>query len=565
MANQSSPYVQLHRDIVIAADIYGGQDQDPRILAAGMGFEGIMNIPGLNSEADIDLAYQAGAGVVDSLLGLDPSAPLRNITSALGPGFQVSGYANNLVSETFLDAMPIEFSHPLLPSTVLPENFRIRLNNGETAIPLYVGLIPNYDFNERQTMVAMGYFSNGLKTGDKDSIYPVQFDVVNSDNPLQLVTSDGLFNGSGLSSESNNPYDDLNGPLLVGAKLSRLSLAGDYTNPINFTGPNHGVESYGTSKDLYRLRLFTGGGFSPDGVSGLLPDDFSNYFQLEVDGPDSNSLIVDKSSQTYEVKGGSISVLGIADLAGDVGDDPDYLYVEDHDNQFDLIIQASSRRAAKAIKSVIIPDPRLETHSPLYNPGGPGTDPVTGMLYTQPSPGQTIDVEQALKDPGVVSWAGQELDNYDLDNDLSVAFRLHNHKTGAWRMTDSSKKASRLVAKSRWSHVGVPFAVNPSDSYVVDVFELKNNSAGNKDFLYLTDESQIEGFESVGYVNEGAVFQAYSEAMEGLNPVYQMVSPAGTHALTASEQQQGTWIDQGWLEQGVPFYSVGFPNTDLLS
>ena len=59
MANQSSPYVQLHRDIVIAADIYGGQDQDPRILAAGMGFEGIMNIQGLNSEADIDLAYQA--------------------------------------------------------------------------------------------------------------------------------------------------------------------------------------------------------------------------------------------------------------------------------------------------------------------------------------------------------------------------------------------------------------------------------------------------------------------------------------------------------------------------
>lgn len=171
MASQSSAYTQLHRDIVIAADVYGGLDLDPRILAAGMGFEGIISVPGLNSEADIGLAYQAGAGVVYGLIGLDPAAPLRNIATSSGQsGYQFGGYANNVVSEAYLDAMPIEFSHPVLPSTVLPENFRIRLNNGETAIPLYVGLIPNYDFNERQAIVAMGYFSNGLKTSDEGSI-----------------------------------------------------------------------------------------------------------------------------------------------------------------------------------------------------------------------------------------------------------------------------------------------------------------------------------------------------------------------------------------------------------
>ena len=126
----ASAYTELHRDIIIAADIYGGINSDPRILAASMGFEGIIAIPGLNSEADIQVAYDAGAGVVDDLLGLDPAAPIRNITAGNSQtGYQFGGYANNLVSEAFLDAMPIEFSHPVLPSSVLPENFRIRLNN----------------------------------------------------------------------------------------------------------------------------------------------------------------------------------------------------------------------------------------------------------------------------------------------------------------------------------------------------------------------------------------------------------------------------------------------------
>jgi hypothetical protein len=34
----ASAYTELHRDIIIAADIYGGINSDPRILAASMGF-----------------------------------------------------------------------------------------------------------------------------------------------------------------------------------------------------------------------------------------------------------------------------------------------------------------------------------------------------------------------------------------------------------------------------------------------------------------------------------------------------------------------------------------------
>lgn len=45
--DQGSNYAQLHRDIVLRADIYGGARSTPRILAAGYGFEGIQGIPGL--------------------------------------------------------------------------------------------------------------------------------------------------------------------------------------------------------------------------------------------------------------------------------------------------------------------------------------------------------------------------------------------------------------------------------------------------------------------------------------------------------------------------------------
>ena len=167
----------------------------------------------------------------------------------------------------------------------------------------------------------------------EDAVHPATFRVVSSDNSLKLVTPDGLVKGSGLSKTSSNPYDLFNGPTLVGAKLSKLSLAGDY-GPDGFTGSekNHGVEYYGTSKKLYRLRLFTSGGFSPDGVSGLKPEQFSDFFQLTAKGAGSgNSIKIGESNQWYRVKGGRIKILGIADLGPGLTADPEYSYAEDHD------------------------------------------------------------------------------------------------------------------------------------------------------------------------------------------------------------------------------------------
>ena len=563
---QGSSYDQLHRNIVIRADIYGGAKSPPRILAAGLGFEGITGIPSLLSEAQINLAEAAGAGVVQELLGLDPAAPLRNITSGTAPaGVQLGGFSNAMATQTFMDAMPIEFSHPLLPSTVLPENFRIHLNTGEVVTPLYVAQNPNLDFNERQTVVAFGYFANRLPTGDPGAVHPVRFEVVNGgSNPVQLITPNGLVDGTGLSQSSNNPYNPFNGPTLVGAKLSRLSLARDYPAPaFPNSVANHGVEYYGTSEKLYRLRLFTSGGFSPDGVSGFLPQEFSRFFQLTAKGASGEAITISAAGTSVKVQGGTLKVKGIADLGNGLSADPEYTYSEDHDNQFDLIIRASSPKAIRALENVVLPDPRLGTHSPIYNPGGPGTAPLPAYRYTQPSPGQTIAVEFALKDPATVSWADQNLAAYDSADDLAVAFRLRDPITGEWRLTNSSSQANSLVSSGDWELVDVPFAANANDSYTADVVELRNRSRDDR--AYTADPRQIRALEQAGYTNKGTVFTAYNQPLQGLDPIWQLVSPEGQHLLASSRQERRHWLQQGWSNEGVAFYSVAFPNAALTS
>ncbi len=558
--NQGSSYDQLHRNIVISADIYGGAHSRPRILAAGYGFEGIQGIPGLQSENQIGLAAAAGAGVVQQLLGLDPSAPLRNITSGISrAGVQIGGFSNSAVSQTFMDAMPIEFSHPLLPSTVLPENFRIHLNTGRVVKPLYVAQNPNLDFNERQTVVAFGYFGNRLPSRDPAAEHPVRFDVVNGGTPVQLITPDGLVDGTGLSQTSSNPYDPFNGPTLVGAKLSRLSLAGDYPAPaFPNSVANHGVEYFGTSRKLYRLRLFTSGGFSPNGVSGFEPQEFARFFQLTAQARNGKSITINEADTKVKVKGGSLKVLGIADLGNGLAADPEYTYAEDHDNQFDIIIKASSARAVRALQTVVLPDPRLGTHSPIYNPGGPGTAPLPAYRYTQPSPGQSLAVEFALRDPATVSWADQQLEAYDRADGLAVAFRLRDPITGEWRLTSSSSQARRMVRSGGWDLVNVPFATNANDSYAVSVMELRNSTT--HDTVYSADPRRIRRLGKAGYTNRGPVFTAYRQRLRGLDPVWQLESPSGQHLYTASREERLHWQEQGWRNEGAAFFSVAFPN-----
>jgi hypothetical protein len=558
-SDTGSNYDQLHRNIVIRADIYGRATAKPQILAADLGFDGITAVPGLDNENDINLAIDAGAGVVDQLVGLDPAAPFRNITSGSSPaGIQSAGFSDTVVTHYFMDALPIEFSAPVLPSTVLPQNFRVTLNTGEVVTPYYVAQNPNYDLNERQTIVTFGDYSNRLPSDDPSAVYPVLVQVVASSTPLKLITPRGLVDGTGLSKSSSSPYNPDSGPTLVGAKLSKLSLAGDYP-PVGLTDSvaNHGVEYYGTDPRLYRLRLFTTGGFSPNGVSPIAPQQFEKFFQLTAQGFFGKTVTVTKPNVKYRVPGGYIEVKGIADLGTGLSADPEYTYTEDVDNQLDVIVWASSPMAAHAINNVIIPAPG-GTYSPIYTPGGPGTEPVPGYLYATPSPGQTMPVQYALTNPETVSWADQSLSDYDQADDLAVAFRLRNAATGEWLLTSSSANATSLVDTGDWSLVDVPFATNANDSYVADVVTLHNDS--RNDTVFTTNQNQITKLENMGYVNEGAAFTAYSQPLRGLDPVWQMVSPRGQHAVTSSPAERLCWMLKGWRPQGVAFYTVSFPN-----
>ena len=553
----ASKYDQLRRDIIINADIYGGQAK-PEILGAGYGFEGILGIPGLQTADDIEKAYAAGAGVVSSLLDLD-DVPLRNITSGTSNiGLVASGYSNSPIAESYMDAMPIEFSHPILPSSVDPNNFELELNTGRKVNPLYAALNPNYEFNERQTVVVTGYFGNRLGSDAVGAEYPVKLTIVESSNPLQLVTPAGLFEATGLSKESNNPYDTYNGPSLVGAKLSKLSLAGDYA-PDGFDNAvkNHGVEYYGNNKKFYRLRLFTSGGFSPDGVSGFLPDQFSQYFQINAKKADGSLQKISSASKRYEVNGGTVKVLGIADLGQGKDVDSDYLYSEDHDNQFDIIIKASSRKAAASLKNVILPDPRLGTHSPIYNPGGPGSSSDRSTTFTEPNGGQVISIENAVKASNTVSWASQNLEDYDSSDLFAVAFRLRDPISGATLLTASSIEASDAIEKG-FEFADVPFSVNSTDSFSKDIYELSNSQTG--DLFYTSKQKLIDQFQALGYQNNGTSFKAYPKKFRGLSPVYQLRSESGMHTTVIGENEKSDLLDLGWEKAGKAFYAVAFDN-----
>ena len=553
----ASKYDQLRRDIIINADIYGGQAK-PEILGAGYGFEGILGIPGLQTADDIEKAYAAGAGVVSSLLDLD-DVPLRNITSGTSNiGLVASGYSNDPITESYMDAMPIEFSHPILPSSVDPNNFELELNTGRKVNPLYAALNPNYEFNERQTVVVTGYFGNRLGSDAVGAEYPVKLTIVESSNPLQLVTPAGLFEATGLSKESNNPYDTYNGPSLVGAKLSKLSLAGDYA-PDGFDNAvkNHGVEYYGNNKKFYRLRLFTSGGFSPDGVSGFLPDQFSQYFQINAKKADGSLQKISSASKRYEVNGGTVKVLGIADLGQGKDVDSDYLYSEDHDNQFDIIIKASSRKAAASLKNVILPDPRLGTHSPIYNPGGPGSSSDRSTTFTEPNGGQVISIENAVKASNTVSWASQNLEDYDSSDLFAVAFRLRDPISGATLLTASSIEASDAIEKG-FEFADVPFSVNSTDSFSKDIYELSNSQTG--DLFYTSKQKLIDQFQALGYQNNGTSFKAYPKKFRGLSPVYQLRSESGMHTTVIGENEKSDLLDLGWEKAGKAFYAVAFDN-----
>lgn len=388
----------LARNILLAADVYGDQ---PRILTANYGFDGYMGVPGLNGTdaAARDAAYAANVAWQD----LDPglNAPSRALYSAVGTSAFLAIYG---VPALRADTIPVVFSHPVLPASVSPDAFRITLNTGETVTPITASFLPNLEYNERQTVVLSGYWGNRMAPGQSGALYPVRVDIVPTRTPMMLVTAGGLVPASGLGIESRNPYQTGNGPRIVAAKLnlySSLGEGGPQSQPNSYA--NSGEDLYG-AQAKYRLRIYTSAGFSPDGIASLLPTDYSQYFLLKARDQSGKTVELAEAGRTYAIPGyGSVRILGLADT-GLKQASYDATYVEDHDNQYDVILDGDLAAVERIYE---IQMPSSGAYRAVYNPGGPGNHPAgnpPGVPFTVASQDHRVALIGDLAGAALVSY-----------------------------------------------------------------------------------------------------------------------------------------------------------------
>ncbi len=379
----AASYLLLRQDVLTNADYW---EPEPRILAAGLGFTDIIGVPGLASDdlATQRLAVLDAGGAWNVVVTSQPTVPLRAYTSAASP----QGVANTYGWPVqFCDGLPIELSWPVRPSTVDGSDFRFVLNDGTVVTPLVASINPNLELNERSTVAIFGEFGNRLAPHEPGARYPVRFEIVADETPLELIGPGGrVASAVGLTySDGTTPltaYDPGRGPTLVAAKLSRMSVTGEGAPPpFSAQMPNDGVALFGPAA-AYRLRILTTGGFSPDGVRSVLPTEFARYFRLIAVDAAGREHVIEELGRSYAIDGGTLTVLGLADL-GVAQSTYDDAYVEDHDNQIDIVL-AGDEVAVRTIRLVEIP--AGDGYSPFYNPGGPGNDPHPGTIYSQPGP-----------------------------------------------------------------------------------------------------------------------------------------------------------------------------------
>jgi hypothetical protein len=227
---------------------------------------------------------------------------------------------------------------------------------------------------------------------------------VNASTPLQFVTPLGLVPAAGLSIASKNPYVTGNGPRLLAAKLNVFSSLGEGNPSWNASATaNSGSDLYGSSA-WYRLRLYTSAGFSPDGVSSIFPTDFSKYFILSAIGKDGSLVELTQTGVRYDIPGlGNVTIIGLADT-GLLQSTYNLAYVEDHDNQYDVILTGD----ADAIASLAtVRMPSSGNYSAVYNPGGPGNNPASNnanVPFTVPSSDQTVNITNNLSTGNYVTY-----------------------------------------------------------------------------------------------------------------------------------------------------------------
>jgi hypothetical protein len=376
----------LHDDRILAADIW---DDELRILSAGMGFDGVIGWP----DEELETILAGGGSYYQPECADDP---IVSGATAAGVETVYRGVADD--EPDYDDGLPVVFTWPVLTSTVHPEDFLFTLNTGEQVVPNAAGMIPNFELNERNTIVVFGDFGN-RETG-ADAVYVERLEIVDDGTPLRFLGPAGEVSGVGLTWDGGgSPYE--RGPVLVGAKLNHVGdeAEGEGGVPVvdRVVLPNDEFTLYGGGD--FRLRLLTSGGYTPTGITALTPDAYEDHFRIHATASDGSTVLLTEVGVDYEVAGGTLRVMGLADL-GPPADTYDDCYVEDADNQIDIIL-AGDEAAARSITFVEVP--AEGNYLPLYNPGGPGPEPFPDVRYTAPGPPDLEPVINALDDPMRVS------------------------------------------------------------------------------------------------------------------------------------------------------------------
>ena len=371
---------------------------EPVILSAGMGFEGIIGWPEVNEETVREAEGSWYGSVMCTNGEVPPAGAYTSTVSTAGIELFYKGTAEDD------DGLPIVFSWPVATETVDITDFQFTLNTGEIVFPNSAGMLPNWELNERNTVVVFGDFGNRGLSSEEGAIFPVRLDIVKDETPLLLVGPNGQeFNAVGLSWETDtSPYDS--GPKLVGAKLNHVGNEALGEGGLGFgtrSGvlPNDELSLYDESD--FRIRVLTTGGFSPDGITGLTPTMFEDFFRIHAKGSNGEVVLLEKVGQEYLVAGGTLRIVGLSDLGQKENPDEgifyDDCYAEDRDNYIDIIL-VGDEAAARNITHVEIPS--LEGgYSAFYNPGGPGPEPFDGVRYTAPGPADLEPVINALDNP----------------------------------------------------------------------------------------------------------------------------------------------------------------------
>jgi hypothetical protein len=404
-AAPTATYLLLKQDILINADLWEAQ---PRMIAAGLGFTGIIGVSGLDVDQPTlsESLVRAVGGTWNSVTCLAGNAPgLGAFTSAVTPEGVANLYGFPVYNS---DGLPVEFSWPIRPSTLDPKDFVVILNDGSRITPEVCSIAPNSDFNERAVAVLFGKFGNRLAPDNPLALYPRRIEVVEDATPLQLVGPNNTFASAvGFGADSRGtPYTDPSvdpaqrgGPILVGAKLTVMSSVGDGAPSfLRGTTPNDGIALYG-GRAQYRLRVLTSGGFSPDGVRGMYPTEFSRYFRLRA-ATSGGEVELTETGVDYSLDGHIVRVVGLAEL-GLAADSYDECYTEDQDNQIDIVL-SGDEAGMRLITHVEVPS--VAPYSALYNPGGPGNRPTPQVRYSAPSPPHEVAVLMAIDDPMTVTY-----------------------------------------------------------------------------------------------------------------------------------------------------------------